>query len=782
MLSILLIFGSACSKTPDSWWYPFVSNFFAGYYSTGPLAMTSNTREDNPIWEEMAAFNKMQARLTYAMSRGEPRSQIAWLFPQAEWVDAPAMRVRNFTPNEDESDVSRALREAGFSYDRISRSDLESAQVRGENVVIGKAEYDAILITDLRKADPRLLENAAVLAARGIPLLLLGDEPTRATGWANHLQRDAAVEEANASLRRTAVQLETAQEIAAALETSGLNSALATSNSSSFPFRILQRSIQGGELLLLFNDSQKDITQKVQIHLRHESVQLLDPETGEARVLVSREGEVEVPVPARRIRILHLSDPLHERKKRNEAKESRWESEKWQNPPRALHPFIRWWWPGDDVDPDELRAELASLHKAGYGGVEIQTLTIGFPFEHLEAREEQIYGVGTPSFFGHLKTAFDEAEKLGLTVDLTLGSGWSSGGPFIDGYPEQQLIQSFVDVSGPASLDIELPEAKEPGYVRPSNWVIKGTIGAFDSNARLHAVVAARIEPRSSPETLTELVDITQRVIQGKIKWEVPPGKHRIFAIYQNGTSHNVVASAYPTALDASPALDHLNRAGVQEYIDELGEPWLAAIAPYKPHAFFVDSFELIGELPWSTPFHQAFVDLHGYDPTPYLPLFFKARGESKYVNVIISAKPAYRSVDDMAERVREDYELVREQLFADEFLAHLKAWTEKKGVKLRLQAHGGYGDYLDSYKIADIPESEALFGGGTYEFLKLASSAAHIAGRRMVTSESFINLTLDHDALELESYYLLAGNAFAAGINRTICHGYAYHYPLYSE
>jgi hypothetical protein len=51
-----------------------------------------------------------------------------------------------------------------------------------------------------------------------------------------------------------------------------------------------------------------------------------------------------------------------------------------------------------------------------------------------------------------------------------------------------------------------------------------------------------------------------------------------------------------------------------------------------------------------------------------------------------------------------------------------------------------------------------------------------------MVTSESFINLTLDHDALELEDYYLLAGNAFAAGINRTICHGYAYHYPLYSQ
>ncbi|MBW2713745.1 MAG: hypothetical protein JRC77_08345, partial [Deltaproteobacteria bacterium] len=179
VLSIFLLLGSACSKTPDSWWYPFVSNIFAGYYSTGPLAMTSNTREDNPIWEEMAAFNKMQARLTYAMSRGEPRSQIAWLFPQAEWLDAPAMRMKNFTPNADESNVSRALRDGGFSYDRISRSDLELARMRGKKVVVGKAEYDAILITDLRTADPGLLENAVALATRGVPLVFLGDEPTR---------------------------------------------------------------------------------------------------------------------------------------------------------------------------------------------------------------------------------------------------------------------------------------------------------------------------------------------------------------------------------------------------------------------------------------------------------------------------------------------------------------------------------------------------------------------------------------------------------------------------
>ena len=46
-----------------------------------------------------------------------------------------------------------------------------------------------------------------------------------------------------------------------------------------------------------------------------------------------------------------------------------------------------------------------------------------------------------------------------------------------------------------------------------------------------------------------------------------------------------------------------------------------------------------------------------------------------------------------------------------------------------------------------------------------------------MISSETFITMTTDFNSLEKEDYYLLAGNAFAAGINRIIYHGYAYHY-----
>src|SRR5262249_58161378 len=38
------------------------------------------------------------------------------------------------------------------------------------------------------------------------------------------------------------------------------------------------------------------------------------------------------------------------------------------NPPKAMRPVVRWWWPGGDVEPDELRREVRGLGEAGVRG------------------------------------------------------------------------------------------------------------------------------------------------------------------------------------------------------------------------------------------------------------------------------------------------------------------------------------------------------------------------------------------------------------------------------
>jgi hypothetical protein len=115
LLAVGVLYFHGYAKPPATWWYPFINSLFSDYYTTGPFAMTSNTREDNPIWEDLAAFNQAQSRLTYAMSRGEPAAKVAWLFAEAEWMDSPGAIGGSPNPNVKETAMSKALVAAGLS-------------------------------------------------------------------------------------------------------------------------------------------------------------------------------------------------------------------------------------------------------------------------------------------------------------------------------------------------------------------------------------------------------------------------------------------------------------------------------------------------------------------------------------------------------------------------------------------------------------------------------------------------------------------------------------------
>ena len=102
---------------------------------------------------------------------------------------------------------------------------------------------------------------------------------------------------------------------------------------------------------------------------------------------------------------------------------------------------------------------------------------------------------------------------------------------------------------------------------------------------------------------LSEFRDVTDFFDGFELNVDIPKGKYKLFFIYQNNVSHNTLGSAYKGSLDESLVLDHLNKGGIQEYIEKLGNHWIEQIKPYKPRNFFIDSFELIGELPWSHKF-----------------------------------------------------------------------------------------------------------------------------------------------------------------------------------
>jgi hypothetical protein len=139
-----------------------------------PFAMTSNTREDNPVWNQLPEFNRYQARLTYAMSRGRPKVEVAWLLADAEWPDRPAIGEGK-TLNAGESSLSRALVGAGIGYHRISRNDLLHARVEEGRLLVGEADFGALLVDDLGVAEPELLQQVLRIRRSGLPVVWQGE-------------------------------------------------------------------------------------------------------------------------------------------------------------------------------------------------------------------------------------------------------------------------------------------------------------------------------------------------------------------------------------------------------------------------------------------------------------------------------------------------------------------------------------------------------------------------------------------------------------------------------
>lgn len=455
--------------------------------------------------------------------------------------------------------------------------------------------------------------------------------------------------------------------------------------------------------------------------------------------------------------------------------------EGWLAPPAAARPVARWWWPGGAVDEAGIRAELRRIHAAGFGAVEVQPLLLGMSEADLAA-DPRIRTVTSPEFVRHVAIAARQAAALGLAFDLTLGSGWPGGLPGRKDAAERQLLMASLDLQGASRSRAALPPPEPPAYVADVQRFLD-SMGPFDPDVRLVAVLAVRLTGDGSPASFDRVEILTDRVSESRIDWQVPAGRWRLLAFYENRTGHSVLGGAYPGAAHDALSVDHLSARGAQALWSGYVEPLLAAAPPGSVRSLFIDSFELIAELPWTPGFRDLFRARKGRDLTPHLPLLFRKGGESKYSEMVDflgrNGGPLYLGSggSETRAREREDYLDVREALFLEEFLGTFVRLGKQHGVAIRLQAHGGFADYLDAYALADVPESEGLFAGGSTDFLKLASSAAHVAGRRICSSESFVTLRFYGHQLDPPELDLLAGRALSAGINQLVYHGVPYRY-----
>ena len=453
----------------------------------------------------------------------------------------------------------------------------------------------------------------------------------------------------------------------------------------------------------------------------------------------------------------------------------------WKSPPREYRPIARWWWPGGSVEAEKLQTHLAAIARAGFGAVEVQPLLLGLGADDVKA-DARLRTVGTADFFSKLAVAARAAHANRLEFDLTLGSGWPGGLLIPPSSAERQLLMATDSVRGPSRYSRPVPVPSGSSYRGSVEWILD-VLGPPDLDLKRLTVLAAQVVgEREGVPVLGEVRDVTDFVAGDRLNWDVPPGQWRILAFYSNSTSHFVMGGAYPGQEEEARVIDHLSSNGADALLEGYAVPALRAIGAGQLRGVFVDSFELMGELPFTADFAAAFQAMKGYDLIPHLPVLFIQGGESKYSEMMDlfgrNGGPRYVYADpEKAKRIREDYESVRQALFEQAFIGRFAEWSARHDVRFRLQAHGGYGDDLDTYALADIPEAEALFAGGSSDFLKLASSAAHVAGHRWASSESFITLQTWKTRLSDPEMRLVAGRAYSSGINQLVFHGVPYPY-----
>jgi hypothetical protein len=414
----------------------------------------------------------------------------------------------------------------------------------------------------------------------------------------------------------------------------------------------------------------------------------------------------------------------------------------WPAVTREAKPWTRWWWMGSDVDTANLSRNLEALSRAGIGGVEVT------PIYGVKGREAHAISYLSPRWMGMLSFTQAEASRLGMYVDMNNGTGWPFGGPEV----------TMEDAASKAIFQT---------YELKGGQALQEVIAVGDERQR---PVARLSKLMAFAEASGERWDITSRASpSGKLDWTAPAGKDcKLIALFVGKTLQQVKRAA-PGG--QGYVLDHLNKEAVQRYFSKFDKAFSAASAPF-PHGFFNDSYEVYGA-DWTAGLPEEFEQRRGYRLQDYFPELLAGGATEASARVIAD----YR--ETVGDLLRENFT----QVWTD--------WAHAHGSSTRNQAHGSPANLLDLYAMVDVPECES-FGITDFDIpglrkdtirkpndsnpviLKYASSAAHVAGKKYTSSETFTWLT-EHFRTSLSQCKPEVDAMFASGVNHVFFHGTTY-------
>lgn len=431
-------------------------------------------------------------------------------------------------------------------------------------------------------------------------------------------------------------------------------------------------------------------------------------------------------------------------------------AENFQSPPRQYGLDCWWWWLNGNVTKEAITSDLEAMKAKGFYGAMIfdagghnqrsnKDIPAGPVFGSKQWRE----------LFVH---ALDEAERLGLEIGFNIQSGWNLGGPCITPEHAAKML-TFKEIrvnSNSGRIQIPQPASKHGFYkdikvlafpVDPSrmssepvsNLALKMGVRELGGSAPdcRFLLDNSGVKP-GTPGALTvsskDVIDITSKMdSEGNLDWTCPEGEWSVLRI--GYTCTGAVVSTCSKGWDGL-VLDYMSPEAFDFYIDNVVEPIFADAGHHvgKTLKFLeTDSWEC-GGMNWSEGFDTYFKKLNGYSLLPYLPVI---------AGFVVDDIPTCNSF-------LADFRKAIADAVAQNHYRRFSEYAHRHGMGIQPESagpHAGPLNGIDNYSFSDIMMSE-FWAPSPHRprtadrfFIKQASSAAHIYGRKIVGAESFTTI-----------------------------------------
>lgn len=434
--------------------------------------------------------------------------------------------------------------------------------------------------------------------------------------------------------------------------------------------------------------------------------------------------------------------------------------EEFRNPPREYGVNCWWWWLNGNVNKAAITKDLEAMKSRNFQGAMIFDAGGHNQRGNKDIPDGPLFG--SDEWNKLFVFALDEAKRLGLEMGFNIQSGWNLGGPRVTPqYAAKQITFSETKITDNknVSVKLELPDSRNDFYkdivvlafpvndARKTNEFITDLdlklgyheLGGSAPDTRFLLTNTLRNNTRSQDKTsyivkMEDILDLTSRMdAEGRLNWRAPEGEWSILRIGYTCTDSHVSTSSGDWQ---GSVLDYMSKEAFDFYWNDVVEPIFEAAGDHVGTTLKymeTGSWEC-GGMNWTDQFAEEFMQYRGYDLINYLPAV------AGYVIEDIETSNAFLA----------DFRKTLGDLVAYNHYAEFQDYAHKYNMGIHPESagpHAGPMDGIKNYGFNDIvmsefwspsphrPNPENMF------FLKQASSAAHIYGKKIVGAESFTTI-----------------------------------------